>query len=84
MLFRWDKDTHDSANKDQEAFTEKLRPDYKQKPSEEREPLELQAKEYLEGQRKWQTMKEDEVAEDEWEDIGEAEEVETDVVVPKS
>jgi large subunit ribosomal protein L23 len=54
-----------------------VRPDYKEKPTKEREPIAEQAKALLQGKEKWKSNQEV------WEDVGEAEEVETDVVLPR-
>lgn len=76
---RWDKETYDAAQKDQEEFQASLRPDAKKKPSRDRASIAEQAKALLEGKDKWRPMVEQHV----WEDVGEAIEVEKDVTLPR-
>ena len=76
---RWDKETYDAAQKDQEDFTASLRPDAKEKPTKERASIAEQAKALLEGREKWKSSAEKDV----WEDVGEPVEVEKDVQLPR-
>lgn len=76
---RWDKETYDAAQKDQEEFQASLRPDAKKRPSADRASIAEQAKALLEGKEKWKSTVEQEV----WEDVGEAVEVEKDVTLPR-
>jgi len=54
-----------------------MRPEARQKPTKERESIAEQAKALLKGDEKWKPAP----RLDEWEDVGEEVEVETDVVV---
>ncbi|RDW69839.1 hypothetical protein BP6252_08859 [Coleophoma cylindrospora] len=76
----WDKDTFDAANKDREEQEKQFRPDSRKEPTKERKSIAEQAKALLEGKQKWVPNK---IVEDEWEDVGEEVEVETDVDVSK-
>jgi large subunit ribosomal protein L23 len=58
---------------------EQFNPDSKTKPTKERASIAEQAKALLSGKDQWKTGTDKSI----WEDIGEAEEVETDVVLPK-
>jgi large subunit ribosomal protein L23 len=78
-LGRWDKDTFDAAQKDRSEQEEMYRPDFREKPTRERASIAEQAKALLEGKDKWRQTPQD----DEWEDVGEEVEVETDVQLPK-
>ncbi|TVY84685.1 Mitochondrial 54S ribosomal protein L23, partial [Lachnellula suecica] len=71
----WDKDTYDAAKKDNEANENSFRPEAREKPSAERESIAEQAKALLKGEEKWRTTT------TEWEDDGDAVEVEQDVKV---
>lgn len=73
---RWDKTTFDAAQKERTEQEEGSRPDARQKPSKDREPIAEQAKAILRGDVKWKPQN------DEWVDDGEEVEVETDVTLP--
>lgn len=75
-LGAWDKETYDAAKKEQKADQELNQPTIKKQPSRERESIAEQAVRLLEGKDAWKSK-------DEWEDIGEAMEVEKDVVLPR-
>jgi large subunit ribosomal protein L23 len=77
---RWDKKTYDAAQKDREIQEEQFRPGFREKPTRERASIAEQAKGLLKGDEKWRNTP---VA-DEWEDVGDAVEVETDVDVGKA
>jgi len=72
---RWDKDTHDAAKKDREATEATFRPDIREKPTAERKSIAEQAKALLRGEDTWTP------AASQWEDDGEAVEVEKDVKI---
>jgi large subunit ribosomal protein L23 len=57
-----------------------FRPDFKQKPSRERESIAEQAQALLQGKTSWKPTPES----NEWNEDGEEIEVETDVELPKS
>lgn len=57
-----------------------FRPDFKQKPSRERESIAEQAQALLEGKQSWRTPSESNA----WNEDGEEIEVETDVELPKT
>ncbi|KFY13193.1 hypothetical protein V492_03417 [Pseudogymnoascus sp. VKM F-4246] len=75
-LGAWDKVTYDAAKKEQKSDQEMMGPEAKKKPSLDRESIAEQAARLLEGKDAWKSK-------DEWEDIGEAMEVEKDVVLPR-
>lgn len=62
---RWDKKTFEAANEDREQSESEFRPDFRQKPSRERESIASQAKELLKGDARWRQVP----AEDEWEEV---------------
>lgn len=74
----WDKDTYDAANKEREEAESVFAWDARQKPTKERDSIAEQAKALLSGQEAWRQTP----PRDEWEDVGEAVEVEQDVEVP--
>ncbi|CZR64638.1 related to ribosomal protein [Phialocephala subalpina] len=76
----WDKDTYDSAKKEREEAEQIFAHDYRQQPTKERASMAEQAKALLSGKDPWKTTPERE--RDEWEDDGEAVEVEQDIEVP--
>ncbi|TVY25331.1 54S ribosomal protein, mitochondrial [Lachnellula hyalina] len=71
----WDKDTHDAAKKEREATEATFRPDIREKPTAERKSIAEQAKALLRGEDTWTP------AASQWEDDGEAVEVEKDVKI---
>jgi large subunit ribosomal protein L23 len=73
----WDQKTYKAVRKYQEEMQQSIHPDAKEKPTNERESIAEQAKLLLAGEERWKSSK------DIWEDIGEAEEVETGVAWPK-
>jgi large subunit ribosomal protein L23 len=75
----WDKKTYDAAQKDREVQEEPYRPGFREKPTRDRTSIAEQAKSLLKGETQWRSTP---VA-DEWEDVGEAQEVETDVDISK-
>ena len=77
---RWDKTTFDAAQKDKEAQEEPYRPGWREKPTRERGSIAEQAKALLQGKEEWRNTP----TRDEWEDVGEAVEVEKDVDINKA
>jgi len=75
--FRWDKTTYDAAQKDRKEQEDAFRPDAGRKPTKERTSMAEQAQALLKGKEKWRPTP------TEWEDVGEAVEVEADVTLPK-
>lgn len=75
-LAAWDKVTYDAAKEAQKSDQELNNPSFKKQPSRERESIAEQAARLLDGTDAWKSK-------DEWEDVGEAEEVEQDVVLPR-
>lgn len=75
----WDKDTYDAAKKEREEAEKIFAHDYRQQPAKERTSMAEQAKALLSGKDPW---KQQAPERDEWEDDGEAVEVEQDVEVP--
>lgn len=76
---RWDKETYDAAREEREEAQSEFNFDARQKPNtKQQESIAEQAKAVLRGKNPWK--KEPEL--DEWEDVGEAVEVEQDVQVP--
>lgn len=75
-LEAWDKKTYDAAKEEQKSDQELNQPTIKKQPSRERESIAEQAARLLEGKDAWKPK-------DEWEDVGEAMEVEQDVVLPR-
>lgn len=75
-LAAWDKVTYDAAKGEQKADQELNNPTFKKQPSRERESIAEQAAKLLDGTDAWKSK-------NEWEDVGEAEEVEQDVVLPR-
>jgi large subunit ribosomal protein L23 len=73
----WDQKTYKAVKKYQEEMQQSIHPEAKEKPTNERESIAEQAKLLLKGEERWKSSK------DMWEDIGEAEEVETGVTWPK-
>jgi len=51
--FRWDKETYDAANRDSEKAQEKFAPGVKTGLPDDVMSIEDQAKELLEGKKKW-------------------------------
>lgn len=74
----WDKKTFEAARDDQKTQQEVFQPDFKKQPARDRDVIAEQARELLEGKEEWKSGKETV-----WEDVGEAEEVEQDVVLPR-
>lgn len=70
---QWDKSTFDAAQKSNKETQESYRPDAVEKPSKERQSIAQQAQALLQGEDKWRPTA------TQWEDVGEAREVETDV-----
>ena len=79
-LERWDKKLHDAASKERREFEDSYRPEARVKPSRERKSMKEQARELLEGKASWKVER---VDQDQWEDVGEAREVESEVEVAK-
>jgi len=69
----------DAAQKERSEQEEMYLPDFREKPSRERASIAEQAKALLEGKHKWRQTPKD----DEWENVGEEVEVETNVQLPK-
>ena len=80
MAHRWDKTTFEAAQKDKEIQEAQFKPGFREKPTRERGSIAEQAKAILKGDAQWKSTP---VA-DEWEDVGEAQEVETDVDISKA
>lgn len=78
-LEKWDKKMFDEAAKDREENEELYRPDAREKPTRERKSMKEQARELLEGKESWRGER----TEEQWEDVGEAVEVESEVEVAK-
>jgi large subunit ribosomal protein L23 len=77
-VVRWDKKTHDAAQKERQEEQDGYRPDARTKPPEkERASISEQAKALLAGEEKWKPTG------GLWENVGEEVEVETEVEVPK-
>lgn len=69
---------YQAAQRDRDLQQKQYMPEAKTTPSPERKSMAEQARELLKGQEKWKGTP---VLQ--WEDVGAAEEVETDVVMPK-
>jgi len=76
-LSKWDKTTFDAAQKERGDQEAAFRPDARQQPTRDRDPIAEQAKALLKGEEKWRQTT------TQWEDVGEEVEVETDVNLPK-
>ncbi|EHL00218.1 Ribosomal proteins S24e, L23 and L15e [Glarea lozoyensis ATCC 20868] len=72
----WDKERYDAIKQMQEDSRETQKLDYVTKPTAERKSIAEQAKELLEGDEKWGPT--------DWEDVGEAQEVEKEVKIPEA
>jgi large subunit ribosomal protein L23 len=77
-LFSWDKGTYDAAQEQREKEQSQFAWDAPTKPTPERESIAEQAKALLSGKEAWKPTPQ----RDEWEDVGDAVEVEQDVEVP--
>ncbi|KAE8447164.1 hypothetical protein EG329_010995 [Mollisiaceae sp. DMI_Dod_QoI] len=77
-LDEWDKDTYDAAKKEREEAESAFAWDVRTKPTKERESMAEQAKALLSGKEAWKQTPQ----RTEWEDVGEAVEVEQDVELP--
>ncbi|KAM3067257.1 mitochondrial 54S ribosomal protein YmL41 [Clarireedia jacksonii] len=75
-LSPWDQDQWKKRSDTEKAIRESFQLDARQKPTNERLTIAEQAKALLRGEEKWKP------AENIWEDIGEAVEVERDVEIP--
>jgi large subunit ribosomal protein L23 len=76
---RWDKTMYEAGQKERTEYEEGFQPGWRERPSKERGAMKEQAKALLSGKEKWKPTGRLE----DWEDVGEAKEVETDVVLPK-
>ncbi|KAI9646845.1 mitochondrial 54S ribosomal protein YmL41 [Ciborinia camelliae] len=74
----WDQDGVKKRQKYEQEAQEARYPDAKQKPTKERLSIAQQAREILQGEKKWKSTQ------DTWVNVGEEVEVETDVKVPRS
>lgn len=81
MIYRWDKSSFDAVNEFRQHQSETVQPSYRTKPSRERESIAEQAKALLKGEASWKPNDTD--SEMQWEDDGEAVEVEREVEVPR-
>lgn len=70
---------YDAGQKDRREHEEEYHPGFREKPSKERGAMKEQAKKLLAGEEEWKPTG----ALDDWVDVGEAREVETDVELPK-
>ncbi|KAG4420099.1 hypothetical protein IFR04_006758 [Cadophora malorum] len=77
----WDKSSFDAVNEFRQQQSETVQPSYRTKPSRERESIAEQAKALLKGEASWKPNDTD--SEIQWEDDGEAVEVEREVEVPR-
>jgi large subunit ribosomal protein L23 len=78
-LEKWDKETHDAAQKEQEEQQKQFMPRARQEPTKERASMAEQARALLQGNDTWRTGN----TRSEWVDGGEEVEVEQDVQLPK-
>jgi large subunit ribosomal protein L23 len=67
------------VQKDQKEYQDAFNPESKKKPSNERLSIAEQAKALLRGEESWSSTH----VSSQWEDDGEAQEVETDVTLPR-
>jgi len=90
---RWDKTTYDAANKDRDEQERGARPDAREQPTKERKSIAEQAKDIL-SQRKGEVtavlqkaklskIQKARAEAEEWEDVGDAVEVEQHVELPR-
>ncbi|KAL2070219.1 hypothetical protein VTL71DRAFT_13245 [Oculimacula yallundae] len=77
---KWDKKTYDEAQKGQQSDAETVQPDFREKPTRERKSIAEQAKQLIKGKASWRPNNPEEA---EWEDVGEAVEVEQDFGPPE-
>ncbi|KAI9797131.1 MAG: hypothetical protein M1833_005646 [Piccolia ochrophora] len=73
-LTAWDKEAFDATQKAQKQEQERMYPELEGKPSPERRSIAEQARELLQGRAPWTPT---------WEDVGEPEEVEKEVIIPQ-
>lgn len=77
-LSLWDQKTFQAAQADRTQEESAMRPDARREPAKDIDLIGAQAKALLSGKEKWKPTPE------EWEDVGDAMEVETDVTVPQN
>lgn len=76
---RWDKTMYEAGQKERTEYEEQYQPGSRERPSRERGAMKEQAKALLSGKERWKPT----AKLDDWEDVGEAREVETDVLLPE-
>ena len=77
---RWDKSTFDVAKKEREIIEAEYRPGFREQPTRERTSIAEQARSLLKGDSAWRSTPKG----DQWENVGEEVEVETNVDVMKA
>ncbi|KAK2627792.1 hypothetical protein QTJ16_002438 [Diplocarpon rosae] len=78
-LHEWEKDTFDAAQEDRKSNSEMYEPGFREKPAKDRKSIAEQAKAILKGEASWKPNQ----VREQWENDGEAVEVEQGLDLPK-
>lgn len=79
-MCRWDHSTYTAAQKEREVLEAEFRPGFREQPARDRASIAEQAKRLLKGDDQWRSTPKG----DQWEDVGEEVEVETNVDIGKA